>query len=157
MEKLPCATPHPMGLPSSVWQSGVSQMVKVTGWLSCDCQQETQTLPITPNEQTEPFQRQVCSLPVGLSANRLVSLDSHMVDPKEGIRLSWKLNPCIYQQFPDLLVLTLSDSLLQIQLVLCLTNPTIALMMSLVHNTLPYSHRRCYVSCHGVSSKALAR
>lgn len=76
MEKLPCATPHPIGLPSPVWQSGVSQMVKGTGWLSCDCQWETQTLPITPNEQTEPFHCQVYFLPVGLSANRLVSLHS---------------------------------------------------------------------------------
>lgn len=105
MEKLPCATPQPSGLPSSLWQAGVSQMVKVTGWLSWDCQWETQTLLITPNEQTEPFQCQVYSLPVGLSANRLVSLDSHMVDPRECIRLPWKLNPSIYQQFPDLLVM----------------------------------------------------
>lgn len=105
MEKLPCATPQPRGLPSSLWQAGVSQMVKVTGWLSWDCQWETQTLLITPNEQAEPFQCQVNSLPVGLSANRLVSLGSHMVDPGECIRLPWKLNPPIYQQFPDLLVM----------------------------------------------------
>lgn len=114
-------------------------------------------LPITPNEQPEPFQCQVYSLPVRSSANRLVSLHSHLVDPS--IRLPWKLNPCIYQQFPDLLVtiwfLTLLDSLLQIQLVLCLTKPTIALWA--VFSTLPCSHDRCCLSCCGVSSKTLAR
>lgn len=122
-------------------------MVRVTGWLGCGCQQETQTLPITPHEQTEPLQGQVYSLPAGLSKTRLVSLDSHVVDPRECIRLPWKPSPCIYQQFPDLLVmtsfLTFLDSPLQIQLVLCQANPTQLVMSCAQHP--PCSHHRGYV------------